>query len=232
MRVAIALDDLGSDGRDVEAQLLADFLFDFRAEVRGVADGAGDFPEFHVASGFAEASDVALIFGEPVGDFEAKGDGLSVDAMGAADLRSVLEFVGAKIEDFAEEDEIAFDDVGGVANEQSLRGVHNVVGGHAVVQPAGGVGIANGFADGHGEGDDVVFDARFDFVDAVGVYFGAGAKNDGGVFRDEAGIGEGFGGGEFDVEPFLVFVGVGPDVAHFLACIAWNHGRCSPAGAE
>ena len=189
LRVTIALNDLRGNGRDVKAELLADFLFDFRAEVRGVADGAGDFAELHVAGGFAEAGDIALIFGKPVGDLEAEGDGLGMDAVGAADLRGVLKFVGAEIEDFAEEDEVAFDDVRGVADEEGLRGVHDVVGGHAVVQPAGGVGITNGFADGHGEGDDVVLDAGFEFVDVLGVCLGAGAKERGGVFRDDAGIG-------------------------------------------
>ena len=49
LRVAVALNYLRGNGRNVKSELLADFLFDFRAEVRGVADGAGDFAERHVA---------------------------------------------------------------------------------------------------------------------------------------------------------------------------------------
>ncbi len=71
LRVAIALNDLGSDGSDLKAEAAADFFFDIGAEVGGVADGAGDFAKFHVAGGFAEASDIALIFGEPIGDFQS-----------------------------------------------------------------------------------------------------------------------------------------------------------------
>ena len=64
----------------------------------------------HAARGFTETRNVALILREPVGDFQAKGDGLRVYAVGAANLRGVLEFVGAHIEDFGEEDKVALDD--------------------------------------------------------------------------------------------------------------------------
>jgi hypothetical protein len=47
---------------------------------------------------------------------------------------------------------------------ERLRGVDDVGGGEAVVQPAG-VG-ADAFGDGGGEGDDVVADFGFDGVDA------------------------------------------------------------------
>ena len=90
------------------------------------------------ARGLAEAVDVALIFGEPVGDFQAEGDRFGVNAVGAADLRGVLKFVGAQIEHFAKDHEVAFDDVRSVANVESLRGIDDIVRRHAVVQPARG----------------------------------------------------------------------------------------------
>src|SRR5277367_363785 len=62
LRVAIALDDLGSDRSDGEAELFADALFHFGAEMRSVADCAGNFPHSHTRGGGAEAADVALIF--------------------------------------------------------------------------------------------------------------------------------------------------------------------------
>ena len=190
----------------------------------GIADGSGNFAEGNFPGSLAKAVDVALIFGEPVGDFEAEGDGLGVNAVGAADLRGVLEFVGAQVEDLAEEDEVAFDDAGSVAEEECLRGVDDVIGGHAIVEPTRGGRIADGFTDGHSEGDDVVFDLGFDFVDASDVDSGAGTQNGGGFARDLAGFGEGVGGGELDIEPFLVAVGVAPDAAHLLTGITWNHG--------
>ena len=45
VRVAVALNHLRSDGRDVQAQPLADALFNFRAEMRSIADRAGNFPD-------------------------------------------------------------------------------------------------------------------------------------------------------------------------------------------
>lgn len=221
--VAVALNDLRGDGSDLETEAGADAGFDVGTEMGGVADGAGDFAEVDAGSGFAEAGDVALIFGEPVGDLEAEGDGLGMDAVGAADLGRVLEFVGADVEDFAEEDEVALDEARGVAEEEGLSGVDDVVGGHAVVKPAGSFGIGDGFADGHGEGDDVVLDASFEVVDAGDVDLGARADEIDGFGGNLAGFGKSLGGGEFDVEPALEAVGVAPDMAHVVAGIARNH---------
>jgi hypothetical protein len=97
------------------------------------------------------------IFREPVGDLQTKGDGLSVNAVRAANLRRVAIAVRLHIQSFAEDHQGAFDEVRGVADLQSLRGVDNIVRGQAVMQPAGGVRITDGFADSHGESDDVVF---------------------------------------------------------------------------
>ena len=92
------------------------------------------------------------------------------------------------------------------------------------MEPAGGSGIGYGFADGHSEGDDVVLDAGFEFEDAGDVDFGASADGLGGVLRDLASFGQGFGGGEFDVEPAGEFAGIAPHPAHGLARIPWNQG--------
>ena len=222
LRVAIALNHLGRDGSHLQAELPADFLFDFGPEVRSIADGAGDFSKFHVMGGFAETGDVALIFSEPVGDLQAEGDGLRMNAVSAADLGSVLELVGAQVENFAENDEVALDEVRSVADEERLSGVYHIIGSHAVVEPAGGIGVADGFADGHGEGDNVVLHAGFDFVDAVGVHLGARVENCGGILGHEASFGKGVGGGQFNVKPLLVAIGVAPDEAHLFAGVAWN----------
>src|SRR5439155_25916353 len=61
LRVAVALNDLRSDGRGAETQALADAFFDLRAEMRSTTDGAGNFSDGHLRRGVAEARDVALI---------------------------------------------------------------------------------------------------------------------------------------------------------------------------
>src|SRR5580704_18799976 len=154
--MAIALDDLRGDGTHLQTELLANFLFDFGTKMRSVAYGTGDFSEFHVADGFVEAGDVALIFSEPVGDLKAEGDGLGVNTVGAANLGSVAELVRAHIENFPENDEVTLNDVRSVAHKERLSGVHHIAGSHAVVEPARCIGVANGFANGHGERDDVM----------------------------------------------------------------------------
>src|SRR5258708_5554113 len=79
--MAVALNHLRGDGRDIEAEALANSLFHFRAEVRGVADGAGNFSHGHLRGSIAKTLLIALVFGEPVGDFQAEGNGLGVNAM-------------------------------------------------------------------------------------------------------------------------------------------------------
>ena len=53
---------------------------------------------------------------------------------------------------------------------------------------------------------------------------GALADGFGGIFGDEAGFGEGFGGGDFDGEPGAESVFVAPDAGHLRAGVAWDHG--------
>src|SRR5580692_5357480 len=98
MRVTVALNDLRSYRSDMQAQALADFLFDFGAKMRGIPNRAGNFPVGHAVRGFAKARNVSLVLCEPAGDFQAKGDGLGMHAMGAANLWRVLKFVSTKIE--------------------------------------------------------------------------------------------------------------------------------------
>ena len=56
------------------------------------------------------------------------------------------------------------------------------------------------------------------------VEVGAFADGVGGIFRDHAGLGEGFGGGDFDGQPGAEAIFVAPDAAHLRAGIAWDHG--------
>src|SRR5258708_6029766 len=92
------------------------------------------------------------------------------------------------------------------------------------MQPARRIGVGDRFADVHGERDDVVFYAGFDFIDAGGIDFRAGTTRGGGVFGHLAGFRERFRGGQLHFQPFGVFAGIAPDAAHFFAGVAWNQG--------
>ena len=141
----------------------------------------------HVFRSGHEARDVALRLGIPVGDFEAEGDGLGVDAVSAADHGSVFELPGAALEDFGEALQVLRDHLRSLADKQGLRGVDDVVGGEAVVEPTGV--RADDFGDRRGKGDDVVADLGFDLVDALDAEVGAFADGVGGVHGHEAGFG-------------------------------------------
>ena len=143
LRVAVAFDHLRSDRRGGEAEALADFLFDLRTKMRAGADRAGNFTDGDLLRGDLKAREVAAIFGVPIGDLQAEGDGLGVNAVRAADFRRVFEFPGAPLENFAERFDFFLDQVRGFADEQRLRGVHDVVGSEPVVQPARGFGIGD-----------------------------------------------------------------------------------------
>ena len=52
------------------------------------------------------------------------------------------------------------------------------------MQPARRGGIADGFADSHGERDDIVLHAAFNLMDLHHIDFGARANRGRGVFRD------------------------------------------------
>ncbi len=111
VRVAVALDNLRGDRGGFQSQARADFFFEFGREVGEDSDRAGELSYAHVFGGGHEARDVALGLGIPVGDFESEGDGLGVDAVGAADHGSVFELPGAALEDFGEALQILRDDL-------------------------------------------------------------------------------------------------------------------------
>ena len=92
------------------------------------------------------------------------------------------------------------------------------------MQPARGFGIADRFLHGNGEGDYVVADFGFDFVDARDVHAGALAQFRGGSRGHDACFRERFGRGQFDLQPLLKPVFFAPDAAHFRARVTCNQG--------
>ena len=156
------------------------------------ADGSGELADAEVFGGGVEAGEVALHLGVPEEELEAEGGGFGVDAVGAADDGGVLELDGAlACRVSRERDDAGADDGGGFFELEGLRGVDDVGGGEAVVEPAGGFGVGDVLGDGGGEGDDVVADFGFDLVDAVDGEGGAVADGVGGGLGDEAERGEG-----------------------------------------
>src|SRR5271154_5139064 len=99
--------------------------------MRSVANGAGDFANGHLRGGIAKTRDVALIFREPIGDFQTERYGLGMHTVRAADLGSVVNMKSPENENFAERGQGALEEERSVPALQSLRGIDHVVGGHA-----------------------------------------------------------------------------------------------------
>ncbi len=224
--MAVALDYLRCDFDGAQAQFGADCLFVFGLEVAEGADGSGELADAEVFGCGVEAGEVALHLGVPEEELEAEGGGFGVDAVSAADDGGVFELDGALFQGVRESDDTCADDGGGFLELEGLRGVDDVGGGEAVVEPAGVFGGVDVLGDGGGEGDDVVLDLGFDLIDAVDGEGAALADGVGRGLRDEAELREGLGCCDFNGKPALVLVGVGPDAAHLGAGIAVDHG-CS-----
>src|SRR5271156_58711 len=173
LRVAVAFNYLRSDWRGGEAEALADFLFDLRTQMRTGAYRTGNFPDSDLLRGNLKAREIAAIFRVPVGDFQAEGNRLGVNAVGAANFRRVFKFPGAALQNFTQRFDSFLDQMGRFADEQRLRSVHHIIGSESVMQPARGFGIGDRFLHGDGECDHVVANFSFDFVDAGHVHAGA-----------------------------------------------------------
>jgi hypothetical protein len=93
------------------------------------------------------------------------------------------------------------------------------------MQPARRRGIADGFADGHRECDDVMAHARFEFGDAPddgGVHARTLANRFGGGTRHNTAFCKRFGGGDLDFEPVPELAFFAPDAAHLFTRISRN----------
>ena len=82
---------------------------------------------------------------------------------------------------------------------------------------------AEAFADGAGEGHDIVAGDFFDFLDTVHVEGGRRADLVYVFLRDDAQLASCFAGEDFDFEVRLELVLFGPDVPHHLSGVTFDH---------
>jgi hypothetical protein len=91
------------------------------------SSSSGEFADSHIFRRVAEALQVALHFGVPVGELQTEGDGLGVHSVGAADLWGVFEFPGAALEHVRQADESLVNENRSLFDEQGLGRVHHVI---------------------------------------------------------------------------------------------------------
>ncbi len=226
--VAVAGDHLRGDRGGLEGQSCADLLFRIGRDVTEGADRAGKLADAQIVGGGFQALAPAHQLVIPQGEFQAEGDRLGMNTVGAPDLHGVFVFESPAAERCGECARVVQQQTRRFGQHQCLRGIDHVVGSQAVMQPARRVGVSGGrhfFGDSGGEGDDVVLHLAFDGVDSHDVETGVGAECGSGGRGNLTQFGQGVGRGELHGEPLGEAILVGEDAAHLGACVSGDHDR-------
>ncbi len=202
--------------------------FDARIDIGEGADCARDRAGGDVGAGGEQALLAPLELGIGLGELEAEGDRLGMDAVAAADRGRELVLMGASLEHFQQPVEIGEQDVRSAGQLHGETGVEHVRAGHALVHEARFV--THLFSHPGEEGDHVVLGHRFDRVDRGDVDRRVGRppvpQRLGRALRHHAEFGQRLGGVRLDLEPDAEARLGRPDGGHFGARITGNH--CKP----
>ena len=130
----VALQGLRADGRWLEAQFLADVLFDLGMDVGVGADRAGNFAVAHAFGRCVEALEVPHHFGVPQRHLQPERRRLCVDAVRTAHHHGilVLRSQGAECPAFVD---VFAQDGNRLLNLRRQCGIDHIRGGQAVVHP-------------------------------------------------------------------------------------------------
>ena len=134
--VPVALHDLRAGRVDGEAQGRQRGRLDLRRQLRVGAHGPGDLARGQVGRGRPQARARPVQLEGPGGQLEAEGDGLGVDAVGAAHHQRAGVLPGARHHGGDGSVQAGQDEVGGGPALQGQRGVHDVAAGQAEVEVA------------------------------------------------------------------------------------------------
>jgi hypothetical protein len=100
----------------------------------------------------------------------SEGDGLGVNAVGTAHHRRVFKFPCPALQDLNKALQVFGNESRGLLNEQSLCGIDYVVGGEAIVKPAGV--RTHDFGHRCGKGNHIMANFGFNFVNALHIEIG------------------------------------------------------------
>ena len=229
--MVIAADDLRGQRVVDQVQVLADVLLDERLDGAVSADGTRDGTEGNVLAGVLKTIEVALEFPCPRAKLHTEGHRLGMDAMGAAGAERIAFLEGATLADLTEFLDVLDNQVTGLGELVAQSRIAQVGAGHAVVNPAAGLGVAlrNISVDillhvGQ-EGDDIVARDLLDLVNLRLLEVGVVA-NPLGLFFGNTDLAElrlSLAGQDLNLLPNGVLVLEGEDVSHLRAGIAIDH---------
>ena len=211
--------------------MLADVLLDERLDGAVRADSARDSTEGNILAGVLKTIQIALELPGPRAKLHAEGHRLGMDAMSTAGAERVALLKGATLADLAEFFDVLDDQVAGLGELVAQGRVAQIGAGHAIVNPAAGLGVAlrnigiDVLLHVGQEGNDVVARDFLDLIDLRLLKVGMVADPLGLVFgnTDLAELRLGLAGQDLDLLPNGVLVLEGEDVSHLRAGIAIDH---------
>ena len=152
--VTIPLDDLIRHFGWLESELGADVFFDFDGNAGEGANGTGEHANRYTFFHGDRASTIPSHFGPPKGEFEAEGHRFCVDTVGSAHAEGVFELDGPFGQSRHQSIDAVDEEGRRVRHLHRERGVFDVVGCEAVVDPSSF--FAKARRNGTSEGDEVV----------------------------------------------------------------------------
>src|SRR5437764_13292262 len=141
--------------------------------------GAGELAHAHLFGSALKASNMTDNFGIPDSQLQSESGGLGMDAVSAPDHGRVFKFMGAAFKGVAKVMQVFQNDLRGCFDLQGLGGIHHVIGGEAVMQPAR-LG-ADFFRYRGSKGDDIMFYFSFNLLDALQSEVAALGNSAGGI---------------------------------------------------
>ena len=217
----VALYYLGGNDFRFQAQFFAYVFFYEGIDVCIGAYGAGEFAYGHFVSGPFHAVDVPEGFGVPEEEFQSKGGGFCMNAMGSADGGGMFEFYSSSLQYFCQFFQVVDEDFGGLFELYVEAGVLHVGGGEAHVDVLGFVAYVFTYVG--EEGDNVVVDFAVNFMDAVYVKVCFGFDHFHCFLRNAAQFSICFAGSDFHIQHGLPFISFVPDLFHDRTCVPWYH---------
>ena len=197
--------------------------------MRTGSDRPGDFADGHHGTNRLQATQGAAKFIIHQGQLQAEGRRFAVNAVAAPHTRRKLMLLRTAGDHRQQGGDIGNEDIRRLLHLEGVAGIAHVTAGQAEMKPAAGV-MVNGLSDGSRKANDIVIQDLFQLTLAgnetgqVGEPLLTTGLDSGEILgRNDFLLHQSLAGEQFNLQPDLEFVFVGPDRPHLGAGIARNH---------